>query len=391
MFGKAAVAFVVERRLAPLVVGADPRQVGGLWSRMRDATYWDGNGGLVTFGISAVDMALWDLAGKAAGLPLHALLGGKRRDRLPACASTIFATDDLDRIGREFRGFVAEGYRFVKGGWGHDLSMAFGSDERRDRAIARTVREAFAGPLTPGDFLDGLSPPAGTLQQYWQINKGVTRDFLADQFATTQRFFYPQQSFSVSEKVYGGYVMGNLKGEGWRGNVGVRWVQTEQTSDANVTPGGSIENPFGNYDPISVDHDYDDILPSVNLAFDLTDRVSVEADGAYLGRGGSDGLSANASLLVNLAAGDRGTVPYVAVGAGLYRASFDLDHDRFFGRLTGNFPAGTQMIPISGTHAFGMMQGPYSGPPVWTGPWRISWKSACTWTRPSATRTPATS
>ena len=68
--------------------------------------------------------------------------------------------------------------------------------------------------------------------------------------------------------------MGNLKGDGWRGNVGVRWVQTEQTSDANVTnPGGSIENPFGNYDPISVDHDYDDILPSVNLAFDLTDDV----------------------------------------------------------------------------------------------------------------------
>ena len=68
--------------------------------------------------------------------------------------------------------------------------------------------------------------------------------------------------------------MGNLKGEGWRGNVGVRWVQTEQTSDANnPNPAGAIENPFGNYDPISVDHDYDDILPSVNFAFDLTENV----------------------------------------------------------------------------------------------------------------------
>jgi L-alanine-DL-glutamate epimerase-like enolase superfamily enzyme len=43
-----AVAFVVERRLAPLVVGHDPRNVAGVWSRLRDATYWDGNGGLVT-------------------------------------------------------------------------------------------------------------------------------------------------------------------------------------------------------------------------------------------------------------------------------------------------------------------------------------------------------
>jgi L-alanine-DL-glutamate epimerase-like enolase superfamily enzyme len=140
-----AVAFVVERRLAPLVVGSDPRDVAGVWSRLRDATYWDGNGGLVTFGISAIDIALWDVAGKAAGLPLSRLLGGKRRDRLPACASTIFATDDLARIDREFRGFVAQGYRYVKGGWGHDLTIAFGSDERRDRAVARAVRDAI-GP-----------------------------------------------------------------------------------------------------------------------------------------------------------------------------------------------------------------------------------------------------
>jgi L-alanine-DL-glutamate epimerase-like enolase superfamily enzyme len=140
-----AVAFVVERRLAPLVVGADPRDVAGVWDRLRDATYWDGHGGLVTFGISAIDMALWDIAGKAAGVPLYRLLGGKRRQRLPACASAIFATGDLDRIGREFRAFVAEGYRYVKGGWGHDLSIAFGRDQRRDLSVARTVRDA-VGP-----------------------------------------------------------------------------------------------------------------------------------------------------------------------------------------------------------------------------------------------------
>ena len=140
-----AVAFVVERRLAPLVVGADPRNVAGVWTRLRDATYWDGDGGLVTFGISAIDMALWDIAGKAAGVPLYRLLGGNRRERLPACASTIFATGDLDRIGREFQTFVAEGYRYVKGGWGHDLSIAFGRDRKRDLAIARAVRAA-VGP-----------------------------------------------------------------------------------------------------------------------------------------------------------------------------------------------------------------------------------------------------
>ena len=73
------VAFMIERRLAPILAGRDPRDVTGAWQAMRDATFWDGNGGAITFGISALDMALWDLAGKAAGVPLYRLLGGRRR------------------------------------------------------------------------------------------------------------------------------------------------------------------------------------------------------------------------------------------------------------------------------------------------------------------------
>jgi L-alanine-DL-glutamate epimerase-like enolase superfamily enzyme len=140
-----AVGFVVERRLAPLLMGADPRDVAGLWQRMRDATYWDGNGGLVTFGISALDMALWDLRGRLEGRSLTDMLGGAKRDRLRACASTIYHSGDLDRIGGEFAGFRDQGYSVVKGGWGHDLEIAFGRDETRDMAIASTVRTAI-GP-----------------------------------------------------------------------------------------------------------------------------------------------------------------------------------------------------------------------------------------------------
>lgn len=143
-----ATAFVVERRLAPVVVGRDASDVTGTWQAMRDATYWDGNGGIVTFGISAIDMALWDVAGRIAGRPVHALLSDRQPVPLPACASTILATGDLDRIGEEFAGFLAQGFRMVKGGWGHDLSIAFGRDEQRDLAVGRTVRAA-VGPDTP--------------------------------------------------------------------------------------------------------------------------------------------------------------------------------------------------------------------------------------------------
>ncbi len=143
-----ATAFLVERRLAPIVVGRDASDVTGAWQAMRDATYWDGNGGIVTFGISAIDMALWDVAGRIAGRPVHALLSDREPTPLPACASTILATGDLDRVAQEFAGFVAQGYRMVKGGWGHDLSIAFGRDEARDLAVGRAVRTA-VGPDVP--------------------------------------------------------------------------------------------------------------------------------------------------------------------------------------------------------------------------------------------------
>ena len=71
-----AVELIVERRLAPLLIDADPTDVVGLWQRMRDATYWDGNGGIVTFAISALDMALWDLKGRIEGRSLTDMLGG---------------------------------------------------------------------------------------------------------------------------------------------------------------------------------------------------------------------------------------------------------------------------------------------------------------------------
>jgi L-alanine-DL-glutamate epimerase-like enolase superfamily enzyme len=140
-----AVAFLAERRLAPMIQGRDPRDVRQIWQDVRDATFWDGNGGVLTFAHSAIDMALWDLAGIVQDRPLYELLGGRRTDQIRACASTIFATGDLERIRSEYAGFAAEGYTAVKGGWGHDLSIAFGRDATRDLAVAHAVRDA-VGP-----------------------------------------------------------------------------------------------------------------------------------------------------------------------------------------------------------------------------------------------------
>lgn len=72
----------IEDFLAPVVVGQDPRHTTRLWDEMFIATSRMGPKGLQTTGVGAVDIALWDIAGKVAGMPLHALLGGAARTRL---------------------------------------------------------------------------------------------------------------------------------------------------------------------------------------------------------------------------------------------------------------------------------------------------------------------
>lgn len=137
-----ATKVIVDRGLGPRLIGRDPSAIEAIWTEFTTTTYWSGNGGIVTFAISAIDMALWDLAGHLAGQPVHALLGGKRRDQVRAASSVIFDTADIDGIGRQFAELQSRGYEVLKGGWGHDLSIAFGRDAERDLAIVRTIRAA---------------------------------------------------------------------------------------------------------------------------------------------------------------------------------------------------------------------------------------------------------
>lgn len=104
------------------------------------------------------------------------------------------------------------------------------------------------------------------------------------------------------------------------------------------------------------------------LAFDLNDRLAIETAGSWAGRGGgTDTVSLNASLLVGLTRGHRKAMPYAALGAGFYRATFHMGDSRFFGRM-GPQHAGTQLVPVVGMHGVGIMEG-YAGSGTWTEPW----------------------
>jgi len=107
-----------------------------------------------------------------------------------------------------------------------------------------------------------------------------------------------------------------------------------------------------------------------SATYDLSDWFTLEGSGAYFDRGsGSDAISVNVSLLVNVLPSTRKTVPYFAIGGGVYRASFDLGNDRFFGAMGQQFGPGAQLVPVRGMAGFGMMSGGYNGPAVWEGRW----------------------
>jgi L-alanine-DL-glutamate epimerase-like enolase superfamily enzyme len=91
--------------LSEVLLGCDPSDPQVLWQRMYEATDYVGRRGLMMHAIGGVDLALWDLAAKLQGKPVHSLLGGARRDRLPAYG-TIYP---MKKTVEAVRGQVAAG------------------------------------------------------------------------------------------------------------------------------------------------------------------------------------------------------------------------------------------------------------------------------------------
>jgi len=108
-----AVCAVIEESLAPLLVGQDPTRIEALVDLVHRGTMIYGRRGLGMFAISGVEIALWDLLGKALGAPVHALLGGAVRPRLPVYASLMRYDSPAD-VARACALFAGQGFRMLK-------------------------------------------------------------------------------------------------------------------------------------------------------------------------------------------------------------------------------------------------------------------------------------
>src|SRR5437879_957115 len=114
---EAPLSHKICRGLADCVLGQDPFEIDRLIHRMYEGTIYFGRQGAVIQALSGIEIALWDIVGKATGRPVYQLLGGGFRKKFLAYASILFGDTpgQTERIGR---GLVEQGYCAVKFGWG---------------------------------------------------------------------------------------------------------------------------------------------------------------------------------------------------------------------------------------------------------------------------------
>ncbi len=132
-------AAIIHDIFAPLLIGQDPRNRLGIWQQMYHALY-NANlaGGFGGNAISAIDIALWDIAGKAAGSPIAELLGGQVRDKVAVYATGLYYTKDEfpTRLLDEARAYVDAGFKGMKTKVG---GLTLTEDVRRVAALREAI------------------------------------------------------------------------------------------------------------------------------------------------------------------------------------------------------------------------------------------------------------
>ncbi|HEY7037124.1 MAG TPA: enolase C-terminal domain-like protein, partial [Thermomicrobiales bacterium] len=140
--------------LEPLWRGENALEPERVSEKLHQHTFWMGRGGSITHAISGIDIALWDILGKATGQPVGRLLGGRYRERVRPYASLLM--DEPAALADHLLAVKAQGFRAFKMGWG-----PFGRvSDQLDEAIVKTARDA-VGPESQ------LMVDAGGSDSFW--------------------------------------------------------------------------------------------------------------------------------------------------------------------------------------------------------------------------------
>lgn len=199
---------LIEDYYKDLLLGEDPRRHEHLWQRMYRTTVRFGRSGSAMAAISALDLACWDLHGKAEGKPVYDMIGGRTQTSVPCYVSRLYALENLDRLADEARHWKSLGFVRMKQRFG------FGPKDgpqgmRRNVELVRTVREAIgddvelAADAYMGWNIGYAMEMARRLQEFnlsW-IEEPLMPHEIAGYIELKRRC--PQQRWSCGEHLYG--------------------------------------------------------------------------------------------------------------------------------------------------------------------------------------------
>lgn len=153
-FTSEALVSASLRLLKPYFIGECALEPERISEKLHQSTFWQGRGGAVAHAISGIDIALWDILGKATGQPVARLLGGYYRDRIKPYGSMLF--DEPVALQKKLEEVMGRGFKAIKMGW-----APFGRVSRDlDEKLVRTARQ------TVGPAIE-LMVDAGGSEQFW--------------------------------------------------------------------------------------------------------------------------------------------------------------------------------------------------------------------------------
>jgi galactonate dehydratase len=161
--GKAETMVAAVGELSRLVQGEDPRRIQHLWQAMYRHSFWRG-GPVIMSAISGIEQALWDITGKAAGIPVYALLGGACRDRIRLYANGPRGTSP-DEYAESARRIAEDGFTALKvAPLEPTLPVDSSVTVRRAAAVVAAIRDAVGPDVAIGVDVHGRLSPAMSIR-----------------------------------------------------------------------------------------------------------------------------------------------------------------------------------------------------------------------------------
>ena len=169
VFHPETVAKAVET-ITPMLIGRDAGRIEDVWQSVYTSAYWR-NGSILNTALAGIDMALWDIKGKEAGMPVYALLGGPCRAAVPAYAHA--GGRDIDELEQDVRRYMAEGYEVIRCQLG-----AYGGGGFRDPATVSMPQNAWPMKRAFDDeaYLEAIPAMFETLRERLGFGVKFTHD-----------------------------------------------------------------------------------------------------------------------------------------------------------------------------------------------------------------------